>query len=342
MRIMITGHKGYIGTVMIPIFQKAGHEVIGLDSDLYRNSTYGEGLPEVKEIIKDIRDIEKEDLRGIDAIVHLAGLSNDLLGDLNPDLTYDINHHASVRLAAMAKEVGINRFVFASSCSNYGASGDKVQDETGELQPVTAYAISKVRVERDVTQLADDRFSPVFMRNATAYGLSKRIRFDLVLNNLTAWAYTTGKVLMKSDGTPWRPIVHIEDISMAALGAVEAPQAVVHNQTFNVGINSENYQIRQLAEIVERTVPNCQVTFAAGAEPDKRNYRVDFTKYTNAFPNHKLRWNATDGARQIYESYKAIGLGKDDYEGPRYKRIAQLKHLLATGQLDNTLRWKKA
>lgn len=339
MRVMVTGHKGYIGTVMIPIFQRAGHEVIGLDSDLYRNSTYGDGLPVVKEIIKDIRDLEKEDLRGVDAIVHLAGLSNDLLGDLNPELTYDINHLASVRMAAMAKEVGIRRFVFASSCSNYGASGDRVQDETGELQPVTAYAISKVRVERDVTQLADDRFSPVFMRNATAYGLSKRIRFDLVLNNLTAWAYTTGQVLMKSDGTPWRPIVHIEDISMAALGAVEAPQEVVHNQTFNVGINSENYQIRQLAEIVERTVPNCKVMFAAGAEPDKRNYRVDFTKYTNAFPNHKLRWNATDGARQIYESYKAIGLGKDDYEGPRYKRIAQLKQLLATGQLDATLRW---
>jgi len=222
-------------------------------------------LPVVREIIKDIRDIEKEDLRGVDAIVHLAGLSNDLLGDLNPELTYDINHHASVRMAAMAKEAGIRRFVFASSCSNYGASGDRVQDETGELQPVTAYAISKVRVERDVTQLADDRFSPVFMRNATAYGLSKRIRFDLVLNNLTAWAYTTGQVLMKSDGTPWRPIVHIEDISMAALGAVEASQDVVHNQTFNVGINSENYQIRQLAEIVERTVPNCKVTFAAGA-----------------------------------------------------------------------------
>lgn len=342
MRVMITGHKGYIGTVMIPIFQAAGHEVVGLDSDLYRNSTYGDGLPVVKELIKDIRDIEKEDLRGVDAIVHLAGLSNDLLGDLNPDLTYAINHHASVRMAAIAKEMGIRRFVFASSCSNYGASGDRIQDETGELQPVTAYAISKVRVERDVTQLADDRFSPVFMRNATAYGLSKRIRFDLVLNNLTAWAYTTGQVLMKSDGTPWRPIVHIEDISMAALGAVESSQEVVHNQTFNVGINSENYQIRQLAEIVERTVPNCKVQFAAGAEPDKRNYRVDFSKYTNAFPNHKLRWSAIKGAQQIYESYKAIGLGKDDYEGPRYKRIAQLKHLLATGQLDETLRWRRA
>jgi nucleoside-diphosphate-sugar epimerase len=342
MRVMITGHKGYIGTVMVPMVQAAGHEVLGLDSDLYRNSTYGKGIPEVPEIIKDIRDIEKADLKGVDAIIHLAGLSNDVLGDLNQDLTYDINHHASVRMAAMAKEVGISRLVFASSCSNYGAAGDQVQDEQGELHPVTAYAISKVRVERDLAQLADDRFSPVIMRNSTAYGASPRIRFDIVLNNLTAWAYTTGHVLLKSDGTPWRPIVHIEDISMAAIAALESPREVVHNQVFNVGINSENYQMRQLAEIVGKTVPNCEIKFAGGAEPDKRNYRVDFTKYTNAFPNHKLHWNATQGARQIYDSYRTIGLGKDDYEGPRYKRIAQLKLLLSTGQLDESLRWRKS
>lgn len=342
MRVMVTGHKGYIGTVMVPMVQAAGHEVLGLDSDLYRNSTYGKGMPEVPEIIKDIRDIEKADLKGVDAIIHLAGLSNDVLGDLNQDLTYDINHHASVRMAAMAKEVGISRFVFASSCSNYGAAGDRVQDEQGELHPVTAYAISKVRVERDLAQLADDKFSPVIMRNSTAYGASPRIRFDIVLNNLTAWAYTTGHVLLKSDGTPWRPIVHIEDISMAAIAALESPREVVHNQVFNVGINSENYQMRQLAEIVGKTVPNCEIKFAGGAEPDKRNYRVDFTKYTNAFPNHKLHWNATQGAKQIYDSYRTIGLGKDDYEGPRYKRIAQLKLLLSTGQLDESLRWRKS
>lgn len=342
MRVMVTGHKGYIGTVMVPMVQAAGHEVLGLDSDLYRNSTYGKGIPEVPEIIKDIRDIEKADLKGVDAIIHLAGLSNDVLGDLNQDLTYDINHHASVRMAAMAKEMGISRFVFASSCSNYGAAGDRVQDEQGELHPVTAYAISKVRVERDLAQLADDKFSPVIMRNSTAYGASPRIRFDIVLNNLTAWAYTTGHVLLKSDGTPWRPIVHIEDISMAAIAALESPREVVHNQVFNVGINSENYQMRQLAEIVGKTVPNCEIKFAGGAEPDKRNYRVNFTKYTNAFPNHKLHWNATQGAKQIYDSYRTIGLGKDDYEGPRYKRIAQLKLLLSTGQLDESLRWRKS
>jgi len=341
MRVMITGHKGYIGTVMTPMVQAAGHEVIGLDSDLYRNSTYGKGMPEVEELIKDIRDIERADLNGVDAIIHLAGLSNDVLGDLNPSLTYDINHHASVRMAAMAKEVGIRRFVFASSCSNYGAAGDCMQDEQGELHPVTAYAISKVRVERDLAQLADDTFSPVIMRNATAYGISPRIRFDIVLNNLTAWAYTTGHVLLKSDGTPWRPIVHIEDISRAAIAALESPREAVHNQVFNVGINSENYQMRQLADIVGKTVPDCEIKFADGAEPDKRNYRVDFTKYTNAFPNHKLRWNATAGAKQIYESYRAIGLGRDEYEGPRYKRIAQLKLLLSTGQLDDSLRWRR-
>ncbi len=342
MRVLITGHKGYIGTVMVPMVQAAGHEVIGLDSDLYRNSTYGKGMPEVAELIKDIRDIEKTDLHGVDAIIHLAGLSNDVLGDLNPELTYDINHKASVRMAEMAKDVGIKRFVFASSCSNYGAAGDQMQTEQGELHPVTAYAISKVRVERDLAQLADDNFSPVIMRNATAYGVSPRIRFDIVLNNLTAWAFTTGHVLLKSDGTPWRPIVHIEDISMAAIGALESPRDVVHNQVFNVGINSENYQMRQLADIVGKTVPNCEIKFADGAEPDKRNYRVDFTKYTNAFPRHRLKWNATEGARQIYESYRTIGLGKDEYEGPRYKRIAQLKLLLSTGQLDETLRWNQS
>lgn len=340
MRVLITGHKGYIGTAMVPMLLQAGHQVLGLDSDLYRNSTYGTAIPQVPEKIKDVRDIEKSDLTGIDVIIHLAGLSNDALGDLDPQLTYAINYHASVRLAQMAKELGINRFVFASSCSNYGAAGDKILDETGELNPVTAYAISKVKVEQEVFQLADDEFTPVFMRNATAYGVSPRIRFDIVLNNLTAWAYTTGHILLKSDGTPWRPLVHIEDISLAAIAMIEAPREVVHNQSFNVGQNSENYQMWQLAEIVKETVPNCEIAFADGAEPDKRNYRVNFSKYTNAFPKHQLRWNVRRGAKQIYESYRAIGLHRDEYEGPKYKRIAQLKSLLASGQLDSNLRWK--
>ncbi len=340
MKVLVTGHKGYIGTAMVPLLQKAGHTVVGLDSDLYRNSTYGPAPAPVPEIIKDVRDVEEADIQGVDAIIHLAGLSNDMLGDLDPTLTYEINHAASVRLACLAKKLGINRFVFASSCSNYGAAGDGLQDESASLNPVTAYAKSKVMVERDVSQLADDKFSPVFMRNATAYGVSPRIRFDIVLNNLTAWAYTTGQILLKSDGTPWRPMVHIGDISHAAIGMLEAPREVIHNQAFNIGMNSENYQVRDLANIVGETVPNCAVAFADGAEPDKRNYRVDFGKYTAAFPNHKLHWNARLGAKEIYDSYRTVGLNRDEYEGPRYKRIAQIKQLLASGELDNSLRWR--
>jgi len=340
MRVLLTGHKGYIGTAMIPMLLRAGHEVVGLDSDLYRNSTYGASLPRVPEMIKDVRDVEKPDVEGIDGIIHLAGLSNDTLGDVDPALTYEINYAASVRLAEMAKAQGIRRFVFASSCSDSGEAGAQMQDETAALHPITAYASSKVKVERDVAQLADDTFSPVFMRNATAYGVSPRIRFDIVLNNLTAWAYTTGQVLLKSDGTPWRPLVHIEDIGLAAIAALEAPCDVVHNQAFNVGLNSENYQMRQLADIVKETVPSCQISFAAGAEPDKRNYRVDFSKYARAFPDHLPRWNVRRGAQQIYESYRAFGLKRDEYEGPRYKRIAQIISLLEGGQLDKTLRWR--
>jgi len=298
-------------------------------------------MPQVPEILKDIRDVEKTDLAGIDAIVHLAGLSNDTLGDLNPQLTYEINHAASVRLAAMAKELGVSRFVFASSCSNYGAAADGMQNESATLNPVTPYAISKVMVERDLGQLADDNFSPVFMRNSTAYGVSPRMRFDLVLNNLTAWAYTTGHVLLKSDGTPWRPLVHIEDISLAMMGALVAPTEFIHKKAFNVGTNSENYQIQQLAEIVRETVPNCEIRLAEGAEPDKRNYKVDFSKYAQAFPHYPLRWNVKLGVQQLYRSYQKEGLQRDLYEGPKYNRIAQIKYLLSTGQLDQTLRWRK-
>lgn len=341
MRVLLTGHKGYIGTAIVPMLVRAGHHVIGLDSDLYRNSTYGSLNAEIPEIIKDVRDIEKTDLQGIEGIIHLAALSNDVLGDLNPELTYEINHAASVRLAAMAKEVGVSRFVFASSCSNYGAAGSAMQDETAELHPVTPYAKSKVMVERDVAALAGGTFTPVFMRNATAYGVSPRLRFDIVLNNLTAWAYTTGKILLKSDGTPWRPMVHIEDIGLAAIGALEAPKDRVHNQAFNVGMNSENYQIRELAEVVRETVPNCEVAFAAGAEADKRNYRVNFTKYAEAFPQHQLRWTVRRGAKQLYDSYRMCGLGQGEYEGPRYKRIAQIKQLIESGKLDDTLRWRR-
>lgn len=340
MRVLVTGHKGYIGTAMVPMLLSEGFDVVGLDSDLYRNSTWGNQPQAVNEIIKDVRDIEESDIEGFDAIIHLAALSNDVLGDLNEELTYEINYRASVRLAELARKCGVKRFIFASSCSSYGASGDQMLTESAVLNPVTAYAISKVRVERDLQDLATDQFSPVFMRNATAYGVSPRMRFDVVVNNLTAWAYTTGSVHMKSDGSPWRPVVHIEDITLACVAALRSPRETIHNQAFNVGRTSENYRVREIAEIVKATVPNCEISYADGAEPDKRNYRVSFEKYEKAFPHYALRWDVPTGTRSIYDSYRQVGLGKDDYEGPQFKRIAQLKKLLGSGQLDESLRWR--
>ncbi len=341
MRVLVTGHKGFIGTILVPLFLRDGHEVVGLDSDLYRRCTYGTGMPVIPEIIKDVRDVQKEDLnQGFDAIIHLAALSNDLLGDLNPQHTMDINYGATLRIAEMAKELGIKRFLFASSCSMYGAAGDTVLDESAQFNPVTTYAESKVKSEAELLKLADDHFSPTYLRNATAYGVSPRIRFDVVVNNLTAWAYTTGKILMKSDGTPWRPLVHIEDISRAFLILMKAPREKVHNQAFNIGSNAENYQIREIAEFVGNTVQDCEVSFADGASPDLRNYRVNFDKFHKTFPENGFVWNVPNGIKHIYESYKRIGLNAEDYEGVKYKRISHIKHLLAMGDLDDSLRWK--
>jgi nucleoside-diphosphate-sugar epimerase len=342
MRVLVTGHKGYIGTVMVPMLTQGGHAVVGLDSDLFRQCTFQPGIVDVPELRVDLRDIQRRDLEGFDAVIHLAALSNDPLGDLNPAITYDINHAASVRLARMAKEAGVPRFLYSSSCSSYGKAGDDFVDETAELRPITAYAISKVRVERDVAVLADDRFTPTFLRNATAYGVSPRLRFDLVLNNLTAWAYARGRVHIKSDGTPWRPIVHIEDIARAFMAVLAAPREVVHNQALNVGQTEENYRVRELADIVRDVVPGAQVDYAQDGGPDPRCYRVDFSKIHRLLPDFKPRWTARRGATELYEAYQLGGLVIDDCEGPRFKRIDHLKHLLATRQVDATLRWNTA
>jgi nucleoside-diphosphate-sugar epimerase len=341
MRVLLTGHLGYIGTVMTPMLLDAGHDVVGLDSDLYRSSTFGDGIRTVPNIEKDVRDVERKDLEGFDAVLHLAGLSNDPLGDLNPDLTYEINHRASVHLAELAKQAGVRRFIFSSSCSNYGAGGEDLLNEQSAFHPVTPYGISKVRVEQDVAKLADDRFSPTFLRNATAFGVSPRLRFDLVLNNLVAWAFTTGKVFIKSDGTPWRPIVHISDISRAFVAVLQAPIEKIHNDAFNVARNEDNYRIRELADIVKLTVPGTEIEYAKDAGPDKRCYRVDSSKIMRTLPAFTPAWDARKGAVELLESYRRIGLKLEDFEGPKYKRIDHIKQLLASGRLNPDLRWSK-
>lgn len=338
MRILVTGHKGYIGVVLTKMLLEAGHDTHGLDSDLFRRCTFGELLPNIPETRKDIRDVDLGDVEGYDAIVHLAGLSNDPLGYLDPDLTAEINHHASVRLAKLAMRAGVKRFVFSSSCSNYGAASDELLQENSKLNPVTPYGISKVMVERDLCRLASDDFSPTFLRNATAYGVSARLRFDLVLNNLVAWAYTTGRVYLKSAGTSWRPIVHIEDISRAFLAVLHLPREKVHNRAFNVGVPGENFRIRDLAEIVREVVPGSHVEFAEGASPDARNYRVDCSLLPEVATEYRPRWNARAGAEQLYQAYSEAELSLEDFEGSRYNRIAHIRQLIADGVVDRGLR----
>ena len=338
MRILVTGHKGYIGTCLVPMLLEHGFEVTGLDTDLFRECTFDGELSGIPELLKDTRDVTAAELEGFDAIIHLAGLSNDPLGDYDPSLTDEINCRASIRMAMLAREVGISRFLFASSCSNYGASGDDFLTEDAAFNPVTPYGVSKVEVEREVSKLANAGFSPVFLRASTAYGMSPRIRFDLVVNNLTAWAFTTGRVYLKSDGTPWRPVVHVEDICRAYLAALTAPVDIVHNAAFNVGTTTENYQIQELARIVEEVVPGCRVEFAPDAGPDKRCYRVDCNHIARTLHDFKPQWTARRGVEQLYEQFKRVGLRLEDFEGERFKRIAHVKKLVADGVIDRRLR----
>jgi nucleoside-diphosphate-sugar epimerase len=342
MRVLVTGHLGFIGTLMVPLLVRAGHDVVGLDSDFYAASTFDEkGIVNVPHLKGDIRDVKPSDLAGFDAVIHLAALSNDPLGNLNPDLTYDINHRGTVHMAEAAKSAGVRRFLFSSSCSNYGAAGgDALLTEESAFNPVTPYGKSKVLSELDLQKLADSRFCPVLMRSATAYGVSPRIRFDLVLNNLTAWAVTSRRVLIKSDGSPWRPVVHAQDISRAFLAALEAPEQDVFNQAFNVGQTSENYRVRELAEFVRQTVPGCEIEYAADASPDTRNYRVSCDKIARVLPGFKPQWTARAGAKELFESFVSRALKVEDFEGPRYRRIDRIQTLLKGGQLGSDLRWQ--
>jgi nucleoside-diphosphate-sugar epimerase len=337
--VLVTGHHGYIGALLVKALQDAGFVPTGLDTDLFDQNRFVGHVPLVPSIQKDLRDVVPADLEGFEAVLHLAALSNDPLGDLDPTLTYQINHEATMQLARFAKQARVRRFLFSSSCSMYGAAGDAMLDESASFNPVTPYAHSKVMVENQLRALANDDFSPVFLRNTTAYGVSPFMRFDIVLNNLVGWAYTTGKVAIQSDGTPWRPLIHIEDICRAFVAALQAPREAIHNQAFNVGLTEENYQVRDLARVVQETVPGCVIEYSPHGSPDPRSYRVNFSKIKDRLPGFRPAWNIRRGAQELYAACQQANLTFEDFDGPRFKRLTHIRKLLANGSLDSRLRW---
>lgn len=339
MKVLVTGHAGYVGSVMVRILERSGHDVSGLDSYFYEDCTFGPQDPDVPALRLDVRDIGPEALRGFDAIIHLAALCNDPLGNLDASTTYAINHRASTRLARAAKTAGVPRFLFASSCSLYGVAGEDLLDENATFNPITPYGRSKVLVEQDLARLADEAFSPTYLRNATAYGVSPRLRADVVVNNLVGAAFTTGEILMQSDGTPWRPLVHVEDFCRAFVAALHAPRHLVHNEAFNVGRTEENYRVSQLAELVRQTVPGSRVTYAQGASPDPRSYRVDCSKLPATLPEFQPQWTVLGGIEQLYDAFATHGLSAEDFTGRRFVRLKQIEALQQEGRVDNELRW---
>lgn len=342
MRILVTGNQGYIGTIMTQRFAEAGHEVLGLDTGYYENCWLGQPVdPKVSgQVRKDIREITPSDFEGVHGVVHLAALSNDPTGELNPGLTEDINYEATMKVARAAKDAGVERFIFASSCSIYGAGGKDALTEEDPFNPLTAYAKSKVASEFGLSEMADDSFSPTFMRNGTVYGYSPRLRFDLVVNNLTGWALTTGQVKLLSDGRAWRPMLHIEDFCQAFLCALESPREAVHNEAMNVGTESENYMVRDMAEFVQQVVPGSEVSFGEGAGADTRNYNVSFDKIRKHLPAFVPTWTVPKGAEQVYRGCLDAGLTLEAFTGRDYTRLKQLQYLIDNGEVDERLRWK--